>query len=499
MSQKCSCCANGVFNQVPSSGCILEPRRQSRAVRCAAATHATAKTAGGDDCDVVRSQPRVDEMATSKSRKNVPTHAFPIDQLLNALVEMLIVSIDEFHVSTAEQEKRDAVATAIHRLECTSKANQSTLLADGRLQFYRCFYHTLSTNNALPRRFLDATFGVSLLTGSFGQGPSETQRFGVLTPKDVLQDRLNTARRLASLDVTEVLHRSSKYMPEDLPDGVGPRVAAFIGRSRFVTQIRAQDRPTWVVTCGLGSCSCRFLCSEGGNVGGPALVDLFGEQGVSSSEEDEDEEDENEPPVASYWSTLSPRPLTALPRRTFCSLACALKYEDEIRSAIPIRVSDAETHESFSSASGKLGLARVMASTRAAFKRNDAAARALRDSMRDVRKRQAHNTVKPEIYNRIHQNIIDVLNIDLGLLYAASSLAESPASCVNRQLPATAPCWRDGDLKKFSRAIERVKSLYVQHYKTAEGLARDERYPPKWLIKVKEASTGLFPVRATLQ
>ena len=456
-------------------------------------------TAGGNCDEAMRSQPRGHEMPKSKSRRNDVTHAFPIDQLLNSLVEMLIVAIDEFHESTAEQEKRDAVATAIRSLKCTSRANRSLLLADGRLHFYLFFYHTLNTNNALPRRFLDATFGVSLLTGSFGRGPSETQRFAVLTPKDVLQDRLNTARRLASLDVNEVLHRSSKYMPEDLPDGVGPRVSAFVGRSRFITQIRAQDQPGWVVTCGLGSCSCRFLCSERGNVAGPSLVDLFGEQGVSSSEEEEDEEDVTEAPIASYWSQLSPRSLTALPRRTFCSLACSLAYEDEIRSAIPIRVSDAETHESFSSASGKVGLARIVASTRAAFKRNDAAARALRESMRDVRKRQAHNTVKPEIYNRIHQNIIDVLNIDLGLLYAAASLAESPEACVNRQIPATIPGWREGDFKKFLRAIERVKSIYTQHYKTAEGLARDERYPPKWLIKVREAATGLFPVRAVLQ
>jgi hypothetical protein len=229
------------------------------------------------------------------------------------------------------------------------------------------------------------------------------------------------------------------------------------------------------------------------------LVDLFGEQGVSSSEEEEeDEEDENEPPVASYWSTLSPRPLTALPRRTFCSLACSLAYEDEIRSAIPIRVSDAETHESFSSASGKVGLARVMASTRAAFKRNDAASRALREAMRALKKRQSH-TVKFDVFNRMHQNIIDALNIDLGILYAAASLAESPEACVNRQLPATAPGWRDGDVKKFLRAIERVKSIYLQHYKTGEGLARDERFPPRWLLKVKEAATGLFPARAVLQ
>ena len=217
-------------------------------------------------------------------------HAFPVDQLLNALVEMLIGSIDEFHESDEEKEKRDAVATAIRRLECTSRINRSMLLADGRLHFYRFFYHTLTTNNALPRRFLDSSFGVSLLTGSFGQGPSETQRFGVLTPKDILQDRLNTARRLASLDVNEVLRRSSKYLPNDLPDGVGTRVSAFVGRSRFITQIRAQARPEWVVTCGLGSCSCRFLCSAGGGAqsSNPALlVDLFGEQGVSSSEEEQ--------------------------------------------------------------------------------------------------------------------------------------------------------------------------------------------------------------------
>jgi len=435
---------------------------------------------------------------TKPTARNRPT--FPIDQFLNTLVEMLVDSIDSFSSSVGDHSRRAVVSHALLRMECTNKANRDVLVADGRLRYYRFFYHTLSTNSLLPRRFLDSTFGVSLLTGSYGDGPSNVQRFGVLTPKDVLQDRMNTARRLASLDLNHVVLKSAKYMPGDLPACVGPRVAAFVGRTRFLTQLRAQARPEWVVECGFRSCRCRFLCSDVAAVqsSNPALVDLLGESPASSDDDDDDaSSDEDCLPGASYWAQLCPRPFTSLPRRVFCSLACSLAYDDEIISGIPIRVSDAETHETSSSARGKLGLPRLLASTRAAFKRNDSAARALRESMRCV-KRRPHQTVKTEIFAKMHSNIIDVLNIDLGLLYAAAFLAESPEACVNRQLPATSPSWRDGDVRRFTRAILRVQSLYLEHHKAQDGLARDERFPPKWLLKVREAAPGLFPAKPSL-
>jgi hypothetical protein len=241
-----------------------------------------------------------------------------------------------------------------------------------------------------------------------------------------------------------------------------------------------------------------MLCSEGGNIGGMAqsnpMIDLFGEP-LTSSDEEDDDEDPSTTQTPSYWASLSPYPIASLPRRVFCSLACSLAYDDELASAVPVRVTDAETSEHFSSASGKVGLARTLASTRAAFKRNDVASRALREASRTLRKRHS-STIKVETILKMHKNIIDVLNVDLGLLYAAASLAESPGACANRQLPATTPGWRECDLKKFGRAIERVKATYVKHWTERDGLARDERFPSKWLVKVREEAAQMFPVRS---
>lgn len=393
------------------------------------------------------------------------------------------------------------LAIALLKLERTSKALRALLQSDTRLQFYRFFFHTSSATTVLPRRFLDGVFGVDLFSNAFGKGPSNPARFDVLTPKDVLQDRVKTAQRLSELSIEQVVTRSVNYLADDLPPGVGPRVAAFVGRARFLTQHRATVNPHWVTTCNLSTCSCKMLCSDGTIPGcvqqtNPALADLFGEP-LTSSDEEEDENDADEPPqypVASYWASLSPKPLTTLPKRVFCSLACSLAYEDELATAVPVRVADAESHETFSSASGKVGLARILASTRAAFKRNDSASRALREAMRSLKKRQS-TTIRVELFERMHKNVCDVLNIDLGLLYAASALAESPSTCQGRCLPATAPGWRDADIKKYARAIEKVKAIYVQHHRERDGLARDERFPPHWLRKVREQAAVFFPVQ----
>lgn len=450
-----------------------------------------------------RAMPRA---GTKRARGDAPASAtdvvattpFPAEPVCETIVQLFFSLIDgtEIHNAAAQQQLRVLAITLI-KLERTSKALRALLQSNTRLPYYRFFFHTSSTVDVLPRRFLDGVFGVNLFSNAFGNGPSNPSRFDVLTPKDVLQDRVKTAKRLSELSIDQVVTRSVNYLADDLPSGVGPRVAAFVGRARFLTQHRATVNPQWVTVCNMATCSCKMLCSGtmtgGAQQSNPALADLFGEPEASSDEEEDENEDEPpQYPVASYWASLSPKPLTTLPKRVFCSLACSLAYEDELATAVPVRVTDAESHETFSSASGKVGLARVLASTRAAFKRNDAAARALREAMRTVRKRQS-TTIRVELFERMHQNVVDVLNVDLGLLYAASALADSPSTCQGRLLPATAPGWRDVDIKKYARAIERVKAIYVQYHRERDGLARDERFPAHWLRKVRENATGLFP------
>ena len=494
----CECCRAPTIEQI----CLLD----SQHARCLAGILAPATLRGGQTSMALpaRAAMKARRVAgQAKAAPALPAPCFPGNVVCEHLAGMFVELVDEFDDSNGCMHTRRMIATVLLKLEGTCRELRNLVRANARLRYYRFFYHTLVANCILPRRFLDGTFGVELFNGDYGAGPTHQSRFAVLGPKDVLQDRVSSAKRLSQLSVVEVKRRSAKYMASDLPDGVGPRVKAFVGRARFLVQSRIQNNPQWKVVCNLATCSCQMLCSEGAMPGGvtqanPVLNDLFGEPVTSSDEEESD--DENTPPqypVASYWATLSPKPLTTLPRRVFCSLACSLAYEDELLTCVPVRISEAESFETYSSANGKLGLSRTLASTRAAFKRNDSAARALREAMRTVKKRPA-STIPHHLIARMHANIIDVLNVDLGLLYAASALAESPGSCQGRVLPATAPGWREADVRKFHRAIERVKSLYVADWRDKDGLARDERFPPPWLRKVREEAPRLFSVTGSV-
>jgi len=413
---------------------------------------------------------------------------FPTYVVCDQLVQLFVAMVDKF--DKREKGQLAAVATALLRIESTNKTIRQHIQTNKRLCYYRFFFHTAVETN-IPRRFLDGTFGVRLFTGGFGVGPSNPERFNPLTSIDVLHDRVATANRLSTLSIDQVLVKSAKYMSDDLPTGVGPRVAAFVGRARFITQNRANAHPPWRMRCDFATCNCEFLgaANNGSASANPALADIFGEP-VTESEASDDDDDE--PPVIGYWANACPCPLTTMPKRVFCSLACSLAYEDELVAAVPVRVSDANAYETFSSANGKVGLSRLSASTRAAFRRNDAAVRALREAMRTVKKRTV-STVSHKLVEKIHENIVDVLNVDLALLYAASALAESQEACKSRILPATAPGWREGDTRRFSRALERIKSIYLQYHRKADGIARDERFPAPWLRRVREAAEGLFP------
>lgn len=427
----------------------------------------------------------------SKNLKR-PSTPFP-DAIVCDTLQLLFTSLlDAVELCARDGRELELLARALLKLEVVNKGIRALIHENDRLRYYRFFYHTTFYHATTPRRFLDGVFNVSLLHGDYGQGPPQPERFDVLTARQILQDRVNTAKRLTLLNMPAVVQKSRNYLATDLPVNTGPRIRAFVGRARFLTQRRAATVPESVCTCQLATCSRQFLCdaaTPGAMQPNPVLDELFGD----TLSESDHESDDGVQPIASYWSSLSPKPLTTLPKRVFCSARCAAAYEAELTTAVPVTIANAEFFEERSSASTKRGLARLLASVRAAYKRNDAAARALREALRTVKKRPV-TTIKLELFVKMHQNIVDVLNIDLGILSAAAVLAEAGANaCVGRVLPATSSGWREEDVRRWRRAIERVKALYLKYYRN-EGLACDERFPPHWLAKCKAEADNLFPV-----
>ena len=415
----------------------------------------------------------------AKMPKKEIENSLPIEPVLQTLIQLFIENIDNISSNHADHNVIDAIQSSIRKLRATSKTTRSIVLADKRLKYYEFFFATLTLKTKNPIRFLDGVNGVSLFEGSFGNGPNRSE-FAGLTSTMVINDRLKTAKLLAGYEPDEIERRSAKYMPTDMPIGISPMVAVFVGRARFMTQLSAERHPTQVTRCNLCTCRHKFIYQT--TTGAQPQRFSVPDDDDGDSDDDDDAHEES-----TYWRMLSPRTIHTLPTRSFCSKSCAMKYEREVADAVPVDVFDAERHE-IGISNSKVGVLRLLAATRASFRRNDAAARALRDSMRSLRKLESRTVSLTDIA-KIHQNIIDVFNIDLALQYAAASLSDTSI----RFLPGQSANWRSKTSKQQTRSIERVKSIYLKHYNIRDSIARDERFPPRWLQKVKEQATVIFP------
>ena len=418
-----------------------------------------------------------------------PIGSFPVDAFVGTIVESFLASVDA--LSDADAGFRASTMKLLLVLEKTSKTMRSSLEMDHRLPFYRFFVATAASNPA-PRRFLDATFGVVLMDGDFGLGPSNPERFGRLTAREALQDRVATAAKLATIDESKIETSCAKYLPVDLPAGVHKRVAALVGRSRFLARRLALHQPRLRQRCSLASCDRDFV---GEPVGAAAGGGAFGHDAASGSESDDEiDEIDEAPPTAqdenSYWRLLSTTPAFVIPPKCFCCLDCSLAFEAELAAVVPISSRDLERCDGV--AVGKAGLTRVLAEARAAFKRNAAVARALRESVRCY-KRIPMPSISFEHVQRIHAEIVGVVNVDLALVAAAAAAAEASSAIVGLALPATAPDWRRNG-KCWSKSIAALKALYTRHnqHNTNLDICISERLPPRWLRRVRDAGPGIF-------
>lgn len=450
--------------------------------------------------------------APRTARRAAPAIVFPTDVVLDSTIDIFFASIDAFHTNPSMCGVCSRMADTIRLYGQLDRACARVLQQSVKLKYYLFFLYSLLERPHVERRFLDGTFGVTLFTGSYGEGPRDVDRFRSLSPLDVLKDRLKTAAKLATFDGIQIQTRSAHYFPSDLPEGVGKRVAAFVGRCRLLVQCVAGSANSASSASGggvggVGSTACVTTC-DGCRCGRamlnlgigrvkPTMQELFGAD-ASSSDDDDDDDGASylaswDCPTSSYWTRLCPGVLANLPRLQFCCSSCVLSYEQELAMIMPVNVASLESHECQSSVQGKVGLGRVVAVARAAVKRNAAAVRALRQARHAIRR--SNTTLSKKTIESMHSNVEDMLAIDLGILTAAAAVAESPVTSNGRILPGTQPDWRS-DLRKWTRAIEITKSHYLSN-RGPEHRSKviDERDVPTWLRKTIDSALDMFPIQ----
>ena len=135
-----------------------------------------------------------------------------------------------------------------------------------------------------------------------------------------------------------------------------------------------------------------------------------------------------------------------------------------------------------------------------ALERNARVARRLREETKRPGGLLKHFPLNGEALEWYREMVVDALNVDVGILYAAAHLSSwPPGQRPARQLPNTAN-WRD-TVHFYVRAICNVRRIYIRTIsanrsgakpRTASDLHTNPNTPPKWMMALKEELLDLF-------
>ena len=135
----------------------------------------------------------------------------------------------------------------------------------------------------------------------------------------------------------------------------------------------------------------------------------------------------------------------------------------------------------------------------AALERNSLVARRLRAQAKESVQLR-HYPMSAENLRWYHESLIDALNLDVGILFAAVHIASwAPSQRPARRLPNCAN-WRDC-VWPYMNAVCNVRRVYVDHVnskrhhmvpRTADDLHTNPSTPPKWLLDLKNQFSALF-------
>ena len=139
------------------------------------------------------------------------------------------------------------------------------------------------------------------------------------------------------------------------------------------------------------------------------------------------------------------------------------------------------------SCSKKEGRARVLDSLRMCARRNEVAGRHLRAIQKG---RRAFTAVDTGELTALRAACIKKLNVDFGLIYAASIVAESRTLSAGKVLPGASARWRSRPMF-YARALKHVIRIYDARHKNGE-LVYNAMPPGRFLTKLREDAACIF-------
>ena len=349
----------------------------------------------------------------------------------------------------------------IHNLPVTCRSILEE--AKGYKSFeYVLFYERVRLGIASPHFFLDGVpSGVTLFVGptSVSLPQRDIQK---LKLRDVIADRLQTVGKLENMkpDLPRKIQLTTEHtagLEEEVP---GP-ARFLVARTRAILRgLRSTKRAEAFDQC--ANCNCNRLFYKG------ELSETW-----TAAERKEVDEAEEELCSDEYWSQIGCSFVGTIPdTRRFCSRACRDQHSMHLRQMMP----DFNLQMDADDYAKKTGRARIQEAFKLCLKRNEIAARALR-TMRS--KSWPNLAVDPSEIEANRQKHITALNIDLGLLYAASVISESGNLSNGKILPGQRLYWRDNPAY-FAKSLAVVMKTYGK-MKRKEGIISSMLTMPKFL------------------
>ena len=203
----------------------------------------------------------------------------------------------------------------------------------------------------------------------------------------------------------------------------------------------------------------------------PAMVRLPPPPPQSCDDDDDDDD---------YWKSAGGTSARLPKNMSFCCQGCFDAVDEEYERDINV-LNRPELHAPLPPRT-KASAESPARLYRAALVRNASLARRLRAEPAKTK----HFPLTAQDESNLRQEFTDVLNVDVGVLYAAAVVFELPARIRPKtELPTTLD-WRKGK-GSYTRAAQRVRSIYKQSGATSMAIGGE-----KWLGKVKAESLNIF-------
>lgn len=276
-----------------------------------------------------------------------------------------------------------------------------------------------------------------------------------LVVRDITDERSKTVTKLDTMSDPARLQGLADQL-DSLPDltvTVPQRVRLFVSRMRSLCNgIRASRNPTEFVQCKNQNCNRLFFKGpEEATWENTTEIRACYQPGVTPSEFldvslcDPRTADDN---TNYYWSECGTIPDYNDALKRFCCSACCFEWRHQLNRCIPTGIEFDNEKQIRRS-----GFNRIQSAFDAALKRNCEFDRKLNEKSAKRARRKAKAVGADQVQNELDSRI-DMMNIDLGVLYWSTLMSGCPENIYNRSLPGDRPGWRsDSDHRIIVRTI----------------------------------------------